>query len=228
MTRVEQYKKFLKGGELDTLSKHEPAIDEFIAGLFNDSLVFLRKKDEIMRTQKLMETTAVTSSLYNNFNRFFEHDKEVQEGMLAALMAKGFNGERFAQYYGAIMCHMYQTTAERFKINLCTLVDFKKLGVRKPHKKPLGDLLRALKIKYPKNQFIKSLNTLMRNSVTHYTYYFEKGKLHLCNGIFDKKPREMEISDFMKEVKDQSILAEIVVVKLLDGITPGNDLKIER
>lgn len=226
MTRADQYKQFLRGGELDTLSKEEPALREFVDALFSDKLVLIRSEEEILRVQKLMVTTGATSNLYNNFNHFFKVSKNEQELMLAALNSKGFDTSRFAELYGAIMCHMYQTTSERFKIHLCAFIDFKKIGVKRPHKRPLGDLLKALKRKYPNNSFIKSLDTFRRNAVTHYTYFFDKGKLFLCNGIFDRNPKEIEIHNFMKEVKNQSIFSEMFLISVLDKIVPGKDLKI--
>ena len=82
---------------------------------------------------------------------------------------------------GTIVCHNYQVISERLKLYLVTFLDFDVLNVKDAHKKPLGRILNQLQDEFPKNKFIQSLNTNIRNSVTHYTYFL---KINTIKSIF--------------------------------------------
>lgn len=104
--------------------------------------------------------------------------------------------------------------SERLKIHLVALIDFDAMGIKNADNKPLGIIAIALQKKLPNNKFIYYLKADIRNSITHYTYYFENHQLHLCKGVFDPSPKELSLGEFMMESKNLNIPYRIPSVNL--------------
>ena len=102
------------------------------------------------------------------------------------------------------------------------------LGLNDADKTMLGNILRCLKREFPDNDFLEILNTSIRNSITHYTYFFENEKLFLCRSYFDNSPERILLRDFMKEKKQLSILTESFLFSYLDKFSPESRLNDER
>lgn len=65
------------------------------------------------------------------------------------------------------------------------------------------------------------MDTKTRNAIAHYTYFFENGKLFLCNGCFDHLPVKMELAEFVIESKNLNVLTESLFLIFLDKHFPG-------
>jgi len=229
MTRIQKFKENIEEGERSFFEEYENSIREFVDKLQEEDLLLDNYTDEkIDRIKKFIKSSNAAAYLYRNFNKIITSDTQQTNSNIEKLKDFGLDVNTIADQYASVMCHMYQVMGERLKLHLITLVDFPKLGLENADKIPLGPILNKLQNKFPENEFIQSLNTKMRNSVAHYTYYFQNGMLHLCNGYFDSEPTQLSIQDFMKESKEYNLLVEGLFIISLDKLRPCGDLILDQ
>lgn len=229
MTRIENFKELLEPGEKAFLEEYEPSLNELLDNLNHDGLLNTNFTPQMVRRlQQFIKTSNAANHLFNNANKIFAggniEEFDVNKRKLEEL---GLKVDTIGHQYISVMCHIYQVSSERLKLHLVTLIDFPSLGLSDADKKPLGPLITKLKAQYPQNMFVQYLNTEIRNSVTHYSYFFENNVLNLCDGYFDQNPNQMQISDFMVESKRLNILTEAFFIIFLDKHRPGNDLMMD-
>ncbi len=227
--KLEQYKNKLAAGEITTINYYEPAINELLDEVDNKGVLNVVFTDEqVQRLVNLAETSNAASQLRNSFTNIFHGTSNEMKSRVAELEKVGLKINY--SHYGTILCHSYQVMSELLKVHLVTMIDFEALGLKNADSKPLGTLLSKLKKEFPGNKFIDYLNTGIRNAVTHYTYYFEPGrmnKIYLCKGVFDPKPDEMSLADFLFESKKLNILVESLLIIYLDKHFPDGDLDLD-
>ena len=221
MTRIDQFKENLGKGEIIFLEKYLSSICEFIKELQSKKLLANHTKEKIDTMQKFIRSSNAPQILLNTFYNIIgeveESDKKIDY-----LRKAGFDTKLLPEQIGSIICHSYQVKAERFKLYLVTLINFSKLGKQNADKESLGPLLTILKREFPKNKFVNYFTTTIRNPVTHYTYYFEKGDICLCNGYYDARPKKLTLAQFIIESKELNILVEAFLFIYLDNFAgPG-------
>lgn len=180
----------LSDDEQKFLLKFKPSIHELLDDLSQKGFLKLKfdsKNHETYIFLKLMKTCEYPVLLYNHLT-----DLEIENDLLISTKV-----------------HLYQVFSERMKIILINLIDFDGLGLNKAHKKTLFKLLEKLKSEYPKNEFIKHLESEIRNSIAHYTYFFENNKLYFYKNCFDITPEEIEMDKFELMTKELNILSEL-------------------
>ena len=87
--------------------------------------------------------------------------------------------------------------------------------------------IKALEKKYPTNKYLNYFDSGLRNSIAHYTFFWEPGgKIRLCSEIFDKNPNEISLVELMKEIYELNVLTEGFFIMLRDkyGLP---DIKLE-
>jgi hypothetical protein len=227
--RIEQYKAKLAKGEKKVLIEYEPSILEFLDAIDKKGALNVVFSDwQINRLMNLVTTSNLPVNLCNSFSNIFDGDLSKMESRVEQLEKDGLKINPFQ--YGTLLCHSYQVMSERLKMHLVTIIDFDELGMRNADSKPLGTLVHKLKQEFPGNKFIEYLDTKIRNAVTHYTYYFEPGRLntlYLCKGYFDPTPVEMKLADFIMESKKLNILTESFFIIYLDNYHDDGDLHLE-
>jgi hypothetical protein len=228
MSRLNQFKDNLTQGEKTFLAEYEAAVGELFNGLeARGALDKTFDKSKVERAVKLIQTSNVPVDLFKNFNILANLPERERDQILSDLDAKGFKVKNIPEQFGAVMCHMYQVMAERLKLHMVMLIDFSKLNLVDADEKPLGPIIKKLKEKFPDNKFVSFLSTEIRNAVTHYSYYFENGKLYLCEGHFDQSPKELDLSKFIIETKKLNILTESFFLIYLDKYRPNGNLVLE-
>lgn len=113
------------------------------------------------------------------------------------------------------------------KIRLVALIDFDAMGYTNADMKPLSSLIGRLKDKFPNNKFINYLKTDIRNSITHYTYYYDNNQLHLCKGVFDSSPKKVKLEEIMVESRRLDILDHSLFLIYLDKYHSGGMLLLD-
>jgi hypothetical protein len=228
MRRLDQFKDKLALGDKKFLAEYEASIGELFDGLEADGVLNKNfDKPKVERVMKLIRSSNAPADLFKNFNKLGYLPEGERKQILSDLYAKGFKVENIPDQYGAVMCHMYQVTAERLKLHMVMLIDFSKLNLVDADEKPLGPIIKKLKENFSDNKFVNFLSTEIRNAVTHYSYYFENGKLYLCGGHFDQSPKELDLSKFIIETKKLSILTESFFLIYLDRYRPNGNLVLE-
>lgn len=117
----------------------------------------------------------------------------------------------------SLLCYTYQVYTEDIKKYMLLSINFRKLKVKKPRKKALGDLLYALNKKVRRNTFIKYLrdHNYIRNATAHYMYYLDGNELVFFRGFLGKEER-MEISKFINLTVDLNTLSNAFILIYLD------------
>jgi hypothetical protein len=228
MSRLNKFRDRLGSRDKKFLAEYETPINELFDGLDAEGILnksFDRSKVE--RVMKLVQSSNAPADLFKNFTVLANLRGEERDQILSNLDGKGFKVKNIPEQFGAVMCHMYQVMAERLKLHMVTLIDFTKINLVDADEKPLGPIIRKLKEKFPDNKFINFLSTEIRNAVTHYSYFFENGKLYLCDGYFDQNPKDLDLSKFMIETKNLNFLTESFLLIYLDRYRPGGDLVLE-
>lgn len=225
MSRIDQYKNKLLNGEKRTINDYESDINDFLDDLDNNGfLIKSFSKSQSERLQKLVSSSNASAKLFNELNKIFDGDVTQMQFNVARLKSAGL--DIGPQQYGSVMCHNYQVISERLKLHLVTVIDFDKMGLTNAHSRPLGSIIHKLKSEFPQNKFVDYMDTKIRNSVTHYTYFFDNGNIILCNGYFDDSPTAMPLVDFMMESKKLNILTEALFIIYLDKHFPGENLSL--
>jgi len=228
MTRINKYKESLKSGEKKFLEEYEPSIKEFINNLEEDNLINHNyTQEQIIRLQKLMRSSNAAAHLFENFNKIITADKKQTKSNIKKLKEFGLRIDTIADQYGTVMCHMYQVTMERLRLFIIILINISCLGIKNPGKQPIGKVIKKLRAKYPTNHFLQYLKTNIRNAIAHYSYFFEKNSIALCNGYFDPNPTFITIEEFMKTSKKLSILTDTFMILFLDKYKPGGKLILD-
>lgn len=228
MSRVDEFKKHLGGGEVAFLDGYLASINSLFDGLdLKGALIKRHSADRVERIQKFIRTSNAPAHLLNNVYNFTNGDKSKLREKEETLRKIGWKVDNLGEQFGSIICHSHQVTSERLKLHLVTIIDFKALGLKGADKKPLGEHIKVLKKFYPKNKFVQFLDTKIRNAVTHYSYFFKRDTLYLCDGYFDTNPQEMSLADFMKETKRLNILTECFFLSFLDRHSPGGALYLD-
>ncbi len=177
--------------------------------------------------KKLAYTANAPAQLANSFHNIYYRDDANEIRFKVEQLDKiGFKTS--LDHYLAVICHGYQVMSERLKIHLVALIDFNAMGIKKAGKKALGTLVKSLPKDCRQNKFIKYIKTDIRNSITHYTYYFENHQLHLCKGVFDSSPKILSLGEFMMESRNLNILTESLLLIYLDKYHPGGDLLLDK
>lgn len=215
-TRYDEFKGTLSAGEKRFIEDYEIPINDFFEDLNNRHLLKTNiTPDELKNIQRFVTTSNASLKLFNSFNKIFLVDSSTElESNLNKLNEAGLELE--LDQYGSVLCHTYQVISEQLKLNMVNFVLFDSFGLNNAGKKPLGLIIQKLKDNCPQNKFIDYLNTEIRNAVTHYSYYFENGKLYLCNGFLDNNPKEMELHEFMTETKNMNLITTSFVHIFLD------------
>jgi hypothetical protein len=99
-------------------------------------------------------------------------------------------------------------------------------------KKSLGQLIDILKNnlfngnegKCQENKFVETLSVNARNSIAHYTYYFEDNVIHLCDSIFDNNPTTISTEEFRRECNELNILTQLLLIIYHDKYYHGGKL----
>lgn len=225
-SRLEKFKEKLPDGEKKVVMDYEDSISDLLEDLDNRGVLKIVFTEwEVDRLQNLVTTSNAPIQLWNSFNNVFKGSSQEMKENVDKLAKVGFKTNPY--HFLTVMCHSYQVTSERLKMHLVTIIDFDALGLKNPDSKPLGPLLHKLKQEFPKNKFIDYLDTNIRNAVTHYTYYFDQGQLHLCNGYFDPNPTTMSLAEFMMESKKLIDLTESLFIIYLDKYFTGGDLHLD-
>ena len=230
MTKLEQFKKQLSLGAKQFLEKYEKDINIFFDELDKKGLLKKKfSKQEVERMQHFIRTSNASQHLLNNGWKFFNLDKKYIENNIKILKKLGYKIDNIGDQFGTIICHSNQVFSERLKLHMVTIIDFTKMGLTDADKKPLGSIVAKLKKNFKQNDFVNSLDTNMRNAVTHYTYYFEKGGyIYLCKGYFDKNPIKMTLSEFMIETINLNTITEAFFIIFLDTYFPDKSkLKLD-
>lgn len=229
MSRIDKFKSYLSNDEKFFLEGLEPSIFNFFDEAVDKNIVnIIFTPYQINRLIKLIDSSNSAKKLYNNLIGVIDGDQELIKHKINALEELDINLD--GKQIGTIVCHNYQVISERLKLYLVTFLDFDVLNVKDAHKKPLGRILNQLQDEFPKNKFIQSLNTNIRNSVTHYTYFFEDkyNKIHFCNGVFDYSPNIMKLSEFRKNSNELNILTEAFFIIYKDKFFPGDNLFLDK
>lgn len=229
MTKIDEYKKDLEPGEKTFLEEYEQAIHDLLDDINRTNN--LKKKTDFTREQvkrfdKLRTSTNVANLLFNNANKIFAKDdinkiraniKKLNE------LELGLNVDE--KQYISILCHIYQVNSERLRLQLLTFIDFDSdlLKVKRP--KTLGQLIEKLNGEYSYNKFVKYLTgkSKTRNAVAHYSYFYEGGKINLCENYFTPSPEPMGIAEFMIESKKLNILTEAFYCIFSDKCISGDE-----
>jgi len=220
MTSIEVYKLAMSGGLRDFFEKYELSIKELINNLDSDGLL-LRKfdKGQVTRLTNLTKSCNMSLKLSNDFNSIVDLD-EVKRKENLKYLKKAFRTEdeiRIGEHCLSALVNSYITILEKLKIYFLFFIDWGKLN--KKHKDIYG-INRAIKEllkKYPDNKYLNYFNTGVRNSFTHYTFFFgEKSKIILCSEIFDGNPKEMLLPELMKEIQNLTVLTEGFSLSLKD------------
>jgi len=228
MSRIAQFKDRLAQGDKTFFADYETPIKELFDGLEAKGLLNSNfDEPKVKRVMKLIRSSNSPVGLLKNLHKLVSLPEAERNQILSDLGAKGFKVENIPEQYLTVLCHMYQVTAERLKLHFVMLIDFSKLNLEDADKKPLGLILGKLKENFPTNNFVNFLSTKIRNPITHYSYYFENGKLYLCDGHFDQYPREVDLAEFMKESRKLNILTESFFLIYLDKYRPSGNLILE-
>lgn len=216
--RIEMYKKSetLLRGDIEFLEEYESSINELFDEL--NIMGYVKKgftKDQHERLNKLMATANAPLELVDSFHEiYFLADEDKIKEKEKQLNRTGLKINK--DHYFTVICHSYQVISELLKIRLVALIDFDAMGYNKADIKPLGSLINHLKDKFPNNKFINYLKTDIRNSITHYTYYYDNDQLHLCKGIFDSSPKKVKLEEIMVESRRLYILDHSLFLIYLD------------
>lgn len=230
MTRVEDYKNKLgaKSGEAKFIDEYIEEIKSLFSELDSrGALIKTHTGDKVKRIQKFVTSSNASGTLLNNGYKLFDIDKEKTKNNIGKLKDSGYKVDNIADQFASIMCHSIQVSTERLKLHFVTLIDFSKLSLEDADKKPLGACLHCLKRDFGSNRFVQSLDTKIRNAVTHYTYFIQNAKVVLCDGYFDPTPTEMTLAEFMIESKKASVLTEIFFLCYLDQYCGEGELNLD-
>jgi len=228
MTRIEQYKTHLAEGEKSFLGEYLPSIEQFLEELdAKDALIGNHSEVRVERIMKFIYSSNAPLTLKNNLFKIFNSDKNRPEENIKKLQDLGFKTDNIAEQFGSIMCHGYQVVVERLKLYFVSIIDFTILGLNNADEHSFGPILGVLQGKFSNNKFVNFLNTKIRNPVTHYTYYFDKGELFLCDGYFDESPKKMTLADFMIETKNWNILSDAFFLLFLDKYRAEGPLTLD-
>jgi hypothetical protein len=140
---------------------------------------------------------------------------------------------QFADSYHYIIaiCQGYQVMSEILKKHLIIFINFNAMNYNASNK-ALGTLLKYLQEqifngkegRLNKNVFIDNLSVKIRNSIAHYTYYFENNKIYFCKNIYDDKPIKMNPEQFRQECNELNCLAQLILIIFHDKYHPGGKL----
>jgi hypothetical protein len=232
MTRIDEYRSHLVSGEIRFWEEYLPSINQFLVDLEKrKALIDNHSQEQVARIEKFIRSSNAPLTLKNNMLKLFDTDREKAQQKIKKLQELGFKTEDIAEQFGSVMCHTYQVFIERLKLHFVSIIDFSIFNLNEADTKPFGSMLTVLKKEFPDNNFIKFLDTNIRNSVTHYSYFFENGNLVLCNGYFDESPKTLTLAKFMIESKNLNILIDTFFLLFLDKyrapITPGEPVVLK-
>lgn len=190
ISRLDTVLKNLSVNEQKFLLRFQPSVYELLDDLSQKGFLKLKfdsKNHETYIFLKLMKTCEYPVLLHNNLA-----DLKIENDLLLSTKV-----------------HLYQVFSEKMKLILVNLIDFDSLGLNQAYKKTLFKLLEKLKSEYPENKFIKHLESEIRNSIAHYTYFFENDILYFYKNCFDNNPKKIELKKFELMTKELNILCEL-------------------
>jgi hypothetical protein len=214
-------------GDIEFLEEYESSINELFDEL--NTMGHVKEgfsKDQHKRLNKLAATANAPLKLVDSFHEiYFLADEDKIKAEEEQLNKTGLKINR--DHYFTVICHSYQVISEMLKIRLVALIDFDAIGYTNADMKPLGSLIRHLKDKFPNNKFINYLKTDIRNSITHYTYYYDNNQLHLCKGVFDSSPKKVKLEEIIVESRKLDILDHSLFLIYLDKYHSGSMILLE-
>mgnify|MGYP001576589813 CR=1 FL=1 len=223
MTSIKNFKSGMGSGLRNFFEDYENSIKELINNLDSDGLLLRNfSKEQVTRLQNITKSCNMALKLSKDFGSVFNpsNKKETEERL--EYLKKAFNtGDTFrlGEHYHSILVNTYITFLERLKIYFLFFIDWKKLGKNHKEIHGIGNAINSLKQKYPANKYLNYFDSGTRNSLTHYTFFWEHGqggKLKLCSDIFDTNPKEMPLVKFMMEINELNVLTEGFYMLLAD------------
>jgi|SRR3989338_1807338 len=223
MSSIEVYKSKLGKGLRKFFENYEPSMKELINKLDTDGFLLRNFTEErVTRLQHLTHSSNMSLKLSNDFGSIFDpKNKESTKEKLNHLKI-AFNNEsdfRIGEHYHSILTNTYITFLERLKIYFLFFINWNKLGKKHKDIRGIGNALDVLKQKYPTNKYLLYFNSGARNSLAHYTFFWEHGnggKIKMCSEIFDTNPKEMSLVEFMMEINEIQVLTEGFYILLRD------------
>lgn len=231
MSSVEVYKSGMGKGLKKFFESYEQSIKELIDNLDSDGLLLRQfSNEQVTRLQNLTKSCNMFLKLSNDFHSLFDLNEKRRLEKIENIK-KAFNTEdekRIAEHFGAILTGTYLTFLERLKIYFLFFIDWNKLGKKHKDIHGIGTAIKFLKQKYPTNKYLTYFDSGTRNSLTHYTFFWEPGgKIKLCSEIFDKNPKEISLVDLMKEINKLNVLTEGFYMLLSDKFNLP-EIKLEK
>ena len=234
MGSIENYKSSMGLGLKAFFEGYEPAIKDLIDNLDSDGFLLRSFTEEkVTRLQNLTNSSNMGLKLSNDFGSIFDPQNKERTKEKLNLLKKAFNTEsdfRMGEHYHSILTNTYIAFLERLKIYLLFFIDWDKFGKKHKDIHGIGNAIDFLKQKYPSNKYLLYFNTGARNSIAHYTFFWEHGnggKIKLCSEMFDANPKEMSLTKFMMEINEIQVLTEGFYMILSDKFGLP-EIKLER
>ena len=219
MSRIDDFKNRLTGGERKFIEDYEESIYELFTLIHKDGLLNTKiTKQQADYLLNYYETRRSISNIYNNVTELFKNEQYNTKDIIDEFGARGFIIEKPELQYCNILALAYASNAEWFKIHLITYIDCLKLcGKTYP---TLGYLLKELQTKYPDNKFINYFTPERRNSISHFSYFVKRTTFFFCSIPFDPEPETVELTKFLLEFKLFNILSESFTAIYMDLFIP--------
>lgn len=223
MSSVEIYKNSMGNGLKNFFESYEYSMIDLIEKLDKDEL--LKKsfsEEQVNRLQKLMISSNMALKLKFDFCSIFNPQNQQETEKKLKLLREAFGTKsdyRIGEHCHSILVNTYIAFLERLKIYFLFFIDWNKLG--KTNKKIYGiaTAVNVLKLKYPGNKYLDYFDSGTRNSLAHYTFFWEHGdggKINLCSEIFDINPKRISLVEFMMEINELQVLTEGFYILLRD------------
>ena len=211
---LEWFRKNQASGELKFFNQYEDDIRKLFKDLAKIGVInIIFDEKHRKRLTEFRWVFYASGLLHNNVMAFTKLPEEERNELEELLIKKGFHASKETVAYQmlSLLTQGYHTHLEDIKFHMELFIDFdyliKKKLVSKTKFKSFGWMILELNKLLKGNDFLEFLNTGIRNSIVHRTYFFVSGKIHFCKDIFDENPKQMTLAEFMIEAKQMNILA---------------------
>jgi len=194
--------------------------------LFSDLLIDLNHKNYLKKMKNIPANHSFILDMFMRFTKAYNmmldalYPQQKMEDFINKNKGSGFTAKDIPDLFVSQVISSLILSSEGFKNNILAIIQWKKPFSKRMG---LGTLLKALKKVSPKygTEVKKLLDSQIRNSLVHGTFWLDDDSIFYCDDIRLIKPREIKIFDLLMLVKKTHIVNTALFTVMVDYAVKG-------